>query len=105
MEALKKDNAELKEMLKKKFEQELENNTKCNRLECEVETLKKAQNDIKEEHENKIETLENENDELKKTLKKQSDQELAIRSKCDGLQCEIETLEYENVEPKVRANP
>ena len=100
MEALKKDNAALKEMLRKKFDQELEYNTKCYRLECEVETLKKAQNNIKEEHENKIETLENENDELKKTLKKQSDQELAIRSKCDGLQCEIETLEYENVEMK-----
>ena len=93
MEALKKDNAELKEMLKKRFEQELENNTKCNRLECEVETLKKAQNYIKEEYENKIETLNNENDELKKTLKKQSDQELEIWSKCcDGLQCELENL-------------
>ena len=50
MEALKKDNAALKEMLRKKFDQELENNTKCNRLECEVETLKKAQNDINEEY-------------------------------------------------------
>ena len=141
MEALKKDNAELKEMLRKKFDQELEYNTKCYRLECEVETLKKAQNDIKEEYENKIETLEIKNDELKKMLKEllsenlkksqndnknnlkgeyedkietsekeivelkkmlkeQSDQKLETQSKCDRLQCEVETLKKEQNEIK-----
>ena len=79
-ERLKKDNAELKEMLRKKFEQELENNSKCNGLQCEVENLKKAQIEIKKnlkgEYEHKIETLEKDIEELKEKLQTQIEENL-----------------------------